>query len=94
MLFRSLASGNIYSAHGDFLNAWDPADTSNQLLTPEELDAFVESFRAGGFTGPIIALVETPSRRAPTSRPPSGRTPRSTPCRRVSRWMCGCRCRS
>lgn len=45
--------GGSTFAFKDLLNAWDPSDTSNQLLTPEELAAFVESFQAGGFTGPI-----------------------------------------
>lgn len=45
--------GGSTFAFKDLLNAWDPADTSNQLLTPDELAAFVQSFRAGGFTGPI-----------------------------------------
>jgi pimeloyl-ACP methyl ester carboxylesterase len=35
------------------LQAWDPSDVGNQLLTPEELAAFVESFQATGFTGGI-----------------------------------------
>jgi pimeloyl-ACP methyl ester carboxylesterase len=40
-------------AFGDLLKAWDKSDTANQLLTPDELAAFVESFEATGFTGGI-----------------------------------------
>src|SRR5690606_987806 len=40
-------------AFGQALEAWDKSDTSNQLLTPEELAAFVETFQATGFTGGI-----------------------------------------
>jgi len=40
-------------AFGDALKAWDKSDTSNQLLTEEELAAFVETFEATGFTGGI-----------------------------------------
>ncbi len=40
-------------AFGDALAAWDKADTSHQLLTSDELAAFVESFEATGFTGGI-----------------------------------------
>jgi len=40
-------------AFGDLLKAWDKSDTANQLLTAEELAAFVESFEATGFTGGI-----------------------------------------
>jgi pimeloyl-ACP methyl ester carboxylesterase len=40
-------------AFGDLLKAWDKSDIANQLLTPDELAAFVESFEATGFTGGI-----------------------------------------
>ena len=40
-------------AFGDALAAWDKSDTANQLLTNDELTAFVESFEATGFTGGI-----------------------------------------
>jgi pimeloyl-ACP methyl ester carboxylesterase len=35
------------------LQQWDASDTGNQLLTPQELAAFVETFQATGFTGGI-----------------------------------------
>ena len=40
-------------AFGDALKAWDKSDTAHQLLNPEELAAFVETFQATGFTGGI-----------------------------------------
>jgi pimeloyl-ACP methyl ester carboxylesterase len=40
-------------AFKDLLQAWDPSDQGHQLLTHEELAAFVESFQATGFTGGI-----------------------------------------
>ena len=40
-------------AFKDLLQAWDPSDEGGQLLTPDELAAFVESFQATGFTGGI-----------------------------------------
>ncbi len=40
-------------AFGDALKAWDKSDTAHQLLNPEELAAFVETFEATGFTGGI-----------------------------------------
>lgn len=46
------ASGSTF-AFKDLLNAWDPSDTTGQMLTAEELAAFVQAFEAGGFTGPI-----------------------------------------
>jgi len=46
------AGGSTF-AFGDALKAWDKADTANQLLTAEELAAFVETFEATGFTGGI-----------------------------------------
>jgi len=35
------------------LQQWDPSDTSGQMLTAQELAAFVETFKATGFTGGI-----------------------------------------
>jgi epoxide hydrolase A/B len=35
------------------IEAWDPTDVGSQLLTPDELAAFVESFQRTGFTGGI-----------------------------------------
>ena len=35
------------------LAAWDKSDTANQLLNPQELAGFVETFQASGFTGGI-----------------------------------------
>jgi pimeloyl-ACP methyl ester carboxylesterase len=46
------AAGSTF-AFGDALKAWDKADTANQLLTADELAAFVETFEATGFTGGI-----------------------------------------
>lgn len=46
-------TGGSTFAFGDALKAWDKSDTANQLLTPEELAAFVETFQASGFTGGI-----------------------------------------
>jgi len=40
-------------AFAELLQAWDPSDQSGQLLTPDELAAFVETFKATGFTGGI-----------------------------------------
>ena len=45
--------GQSTFAFGDLLAAWDKSDTANQLLTPDELAAFVETFEATGFTGGI-----------------------------------------
>jgi pimeloyl-ACP methyl ester carboxylesterase len=45
--------GESNFAFKDLLQAWDPSDQGNQLLTSEELAAFVESFQATGFTGGI-----------------------------------------
>ena len=45
--------GQSTFAFGDLLAAWDKSDTANQLLTPDELAAFVETFQATGFTGGI-----------------------------------------
>ncbi|CAN7431154.1 alpha/beta hydrolase [Phenylobacterium sp. LjRoot164] len=46
-------SGGSTFAFGDALNAWDKADTANQLLNADELAGFVETFEATGFTGGI-----------------------------------------
>lgn len=40
-------------AFGPALEAWDKSDTSFQLLEPEELKFFVETFERTGFTGGI-----------------------------------------
>jgi len=45
--------GGSTFAFGQALKAWNPADQTNQLLAPDELAAFVETFRATGFTGAI-----------------------------------------
>lgn len=45
--------GQSTFAFGDLLNAWDKSDTANQLLSADELAAFVETFEATGFTGGI-----------------------------------------
>jgi pimeloyl-ACP methyl ester carboxylesterase len=47
------SEGGSNFAFKALLQAWDPSDTSAQLLTPDELAAFVESFDATGFTGGI-----------------------------------------
>jgi pimeloyl-ACP methyl ester carboxylesterase len=47
------AEGGSTFAFKDLLQAWDPSDQGHQLLTREELAAFVESFQATGFTGGI-----------------------------------------
>ena len=47
------AEGGSTFAFKALLQAWDPTDEGSQLLTPEELAAFVESFRRTGFTGGI-----------------------------------------
>ncbi|MEO8114396.1 MAG: alpha/beta hydrolase, partial [Phenylobacterium sp.] len=47
------AGGGSTFAFRELLNAWDASDTENQLLTPEELAAFVETFQRTGFTGGI-----------------------------------------
>ncbi len=46
------AAGSTF-AFKDLLQAWDPSDVGSQLLTHQELAAFVESFQATGFTGGI-----------------------------------------
>jgi pimeloyl-ACP methyl ester carboxylesterase len=48
-----VAEGGSTFAFKDMLQQWDASDTGNQLLTPEELAAFVETFQATGFTGGI-----------------------------------------
>jgi len=40
-------------AFKELLQQWDPSDEGNQLLTAEELAAFVETFKRTGFTGGI-----------------------------------------
>jgi len=45
--------GGSTFAFKDMLQQWDASDTGNQLLTHEELAAFVESFERTGFTGGI-----------------------------------------
>lgn len=45
--------GGSTFAFKDLLQQWDASDTGSQLLTSEELAAFVESFEASGFTGGI-----------------------------------------
>jgi pimeloyl-ACP methyl ester carboxylesterase len=45
--------GGSTFAFKDLLQAWDASDQGGQLLTPEELAAFVESFRRTGFTGGV-----------------------------------------
>jgi epoxide hydrolase A/B len=45
--------GGSTFAFKTLLQQWDASDTGNQLLTPQELAAFVESFQATGFTGGI-----------------------------------------
>jgi pimeloyl-ACP methyl ester carboxylesterase len=40
-------------AFRELLEAWDPSDRSAQLLSPDELAAFVDTFKATGFTGGI-----------------------------------------
>lgn len=46
------SSGSTF-AFGEALENWDKSDTANQLLSAEELAAFVETFEATGFTGGI-----------------------------------------
>jgi pimeloyl-ACP methyl ester carboxylesterase len=46
-------TGGSTFAFKALLEAWDPSDTSADLLPPDELAAFVESFRASGFTGGV-----------------------------------------
>ncbi|HET6970762.1 MAG TPA: alpha/beta hydrolase, partial [Phenylobacterium sp.] len=46
------ASGSTF-AFKDLLQAWDGKTGGDQLLRPDELAAFVDAFRAGGFQGPV-----------------------------------------
>jgi pimeloyl-ACP methyl ester carboxylesterase len=46
------ASGSTF-AFKDLLQGWDGATGGDQLLSPEELKVFVDSFRASGFTGGV-----------------------------------------
>ena len=48
---RSEAQQNF--AFRELLEAWDPSDQHGQLLNADELAAFVETFKATGFTGGI-----------------------------------------
>ena len=45
--------GGSTFAFKELLQRWDASDTGSQLLTPEELAAFVVSFQRTGFTGGI-----------------------------------------
>ncbi|ACG78687.1 epoxide hydrolase [Phenylobacterium zucineum HLK1] len=45
--------GGSSFAFRDLLRAWDGADGGDQLLSPDELAVFVETFEAGGFFGPV-----------------------------------------
>lgn len=45
--------GGSTFAFGEALARWDASDQGSQFLTPEELAAFVDSFRRTGFTGGI-----------------------------------------
>jgi pimeloyl-ACP methyl ester carboxylesterase len=45
--------GGSTFAFKELLQRWDASDAGSQLLTPEELAAFVESFQRTGFTGGI-----------------------------------------
>lgn len=47
------AEGQSTFAFRDLLAQWDKSDTTGQLLKPEELAFFVESFERSGFTGGI-----------------------------------------
>ena len=47
------AEGASTFAFKDLLLRWDASDTGSQLLTADELAAFVETFQATGFTGGI-----------------------------------------
>lgn len=46
------SSGSTF-AFGEAIENWDKSDTANQLLSADELAAFVETFEATGFTGGI-----------------------------------------
>jgi pimeloyl-ACP methyl ester carboxylesterase len=45
--------GGSTFALGELLKQWDASDAGGQMLTSEELAAFVETFQATGFTGGI-----------------------------------------
>jgi pimeloyl-ACP methyl ester carboxylesterase len=45
--------GGSTFALGELLKQWDASDIGSQMLTSEELAAFVETFQATGFTGGI-----------------------------------------
>jgi pimeloyl-ACP methyl ester carboxylesterase len=45
-------SGSTF-AFKDLLRGWDGKTGAEQLLTPDELAAFVDAFQAGGFFGPV-----------------------------------------
>lgn len=47
------SEGQSTFAFGEALNRWDASDTSSQLLTADELEAFTETFQRTGFTGGI-----------------------------------------
>jgi pimeloyl-ACP methyl ester carboxylesterase len=47
------AAGGSTFAFKDLLAQWDASDLGGQLLSPDELAAFVETFRRTGFTGGI-----------------------------------------
>jgi pimeloyl-ACP methyl ester carboxylesterase len=47
------AEGESTFAFKALLEAWDPSDQAGQLLSADELAAFVETFKATGFTGGI-----------------------------------------
>ncbi|WP_394764422.1 alpha/beta fold hydrolase [Phenylobacterium sp.] len=47
------AAGGSTFAFKALLQDWDASDTGSQLLSADELAAFVESFQASGFTGGI-----------------------------------------
>ena len=49
----SAPEGGSTFAFKQLLQQWDASDAGSQLLTPEELAAFVESFQRTGFTGGI-----------------------------------------
>ena len=47
------SEGGSTFAFREILKAWDGADRSADLLTPDELATFVQAFEAGGFFGPV-----------------------------------------
>ncbi|MFL5297100.1 MAG: alpha/beta fold hydrolase [Phenylobacterium sp.] len=50
---REPTEGESNFAFKALLDAWDPSDRHGQLLSADELAAFVETFQATGFTGGI-----------------------------------------